>query len=67
MQSMTINIANDQIAEKVRWLLEHFKQDGVEIISQEDLEDLKALKATREEESVDFDEYLKQSDEDRDS
>ena len=67
MQSMTINIANDQIAEKVRWLLEHFKQDGVEIISLEDLEDLKALKATREEESVDFDEYLKQSDEDRDS
>ncbi len=56
---MTINIA-----EKVRWLLEYLKQDDVEIASLENLEDLKALKATRGEESVDFDEYLKQSDED---
>ncbi len=59
MQSMTINISNDKLVDKVTWLLEHFKKDGVEIVSKEDLDDLKLLKATRNEKSVPFDEYLK--------
>ncbi|MDY0122273.1 MAG: hypothetical protein RBR54_10065 [Sulfurimonas sp.] len=59
MQSLTINIQNDSLVEKVVWLLEHFKNDGVEIVAQEDIEDLKLLKATRKEESVSLEEYLK--------
>ena len=59
MQSITININNDKLADKVTWLLEHFKNDGLEIISIEDMDDLKLLKATREDASISFDEYLK--------
>ncbi len=40
-------------------LLEHFKDEGLEIVSKEDMDDLKLLKATRNEDSVTFDEYLK--------
>ena len=36
MQSITINIKNDQLADKVTWLLDHFKNDGLEIIAKED-------------------------------
>lgn len=62
MQSITINISNDTLLEKVTWLLEHFKNDGLEIVSREDMDDLKLLKATRKEKSVLFDEYLKNED-----
>ncbi len=62
MQSITINISNDKLAEKVTWLLEHFKHDGLEIVSREDMEDLKLLKMTRKEKSVPFDEYLRNED-----
>ncbi|PHQ92800.1 MAG: hypothetical protein COB42_00225 [Sulfurimonas sp.] len=47
------------LTEKVLWLLEHFKKDGLEITSQEDIEDLKSLKQTRSEETVSFEDYLK--------
>ncbi len=59
MQTLTINIQNESLAEKVLWLLEHLKQDGLEITSQENIEDLKLLKATRDEETVSFESYLK--------
>ena len=59
MQSITVNIENKQLVEKVTWMLNHFKEDGLEIVSTEDLDDLKALKATRGEETISFDEYLK--------
>lgn len=59
MQSLTINIKNETLVEKVIWLLEHFKNDGLEIVSKEDMEDLKLLSETRNEEVVSFDEYLK--------
>ena len=62
MQTLTLNIKNDTLFEKIMWLLEHFKQEGLEIVSHEDLEDLKLLKATREEESISFEEYLKNED-----
>jgi hypothetical protein len=58
MQSITINISNDSLADKITWLLEHFKDEGLEIVSKEDMEDLKLLKATRNEDSVPFDEYI---------
>ena len=62
MQSITININNDKLADKVTWLLEHFKNDGLEIVSKEDMDDFKLLKATRNEDSIPFDEYIKNED-----
>lgn len=59
MRSMTINISNDRLADKIIWLLEHFKDEGLEIISKEDMDDLRLLRATRNEDSVPFDEYMK--------
>jgi hypothetical protein len=59
MQTLTINIQNETLTEKVLWMLEHFKSDGLEITSKEDIEDLKLLKSTRDEESVSFEDYLK--------
>ena len=59
MQTLTINIQNETLAEKVLWMLEHFKSDGLEITSKEDVEDLKLLKSTRNEETVSFENYLK--------
>ena len=37
----------------------HFKDDGLEIVSKEDIYDLKLLKATKDEATIAFDEYLK--------
>ncbi|MGE0083039.1 MAG: hypothetical protein AB7S75_01320 [Desulfococcaceae bacterium] len=59
MQTIIININNDILADKVAWLLDHFKNEGLEIISREDMDDLKLLKNTRNEASIPFDEYLK--------
>ena len=58
MHSITINIRDEQLVEKVTWMLEHFKGEGLEIISKEDSEDLKLLKATRNEQAVSFEDYL---------
>jgi hypothetical protein len=59
MKTITININNEKLADKVTWLLEHLKQDGLEIVSKEDLDDLKLLMETRKDKAVPFDEYLK--------
>ena len=59
MQTLTINIQNETLAKKVLWMLEHFKNDGLEITSKEDIEDLKLLKATKDDETVSFENYLK--------
>ena len=56
MKTLTINIANDTLVDKMMWLFEHFKNDGLEIVPKEDIEDLKLLKATREEETISFEE-----------
>jgi len=58
MQTLTINIQNESLTEKVLWMLEHFKSDGLEIVSKEDIEDLKMLRATRDEETIPFESYL---------
>ena len=47
MQSLTVNIKDDTLTEKVLWMLKHFEKDGLEISSKEDIEDLKMLKTTR--------------------
>jgi len=59
MQTLTINSQNETLVEKVIWLLDHFKNDGLEIVSKEDIEDLKLLSETRNEEKISFEEYLK--------
>ncbi len=59
MKSLVINIENENLVDKVLWLLEHFKNDGLEIVSKEDMDDLKLLKETRNEETIDFENYLK--------
>ena len=59
MKSLVINIKDDTIVDKVLWMLEHFKNDGLEIISKEDMEDLKLLKETRNEEKINVEDYLK--------
>ncbi|MCI5121114.1 MAG: hypothetical protein D3908_07995 [Candidatus Electrothrix sp. AUS4] len=59
MQSITINISNEKLVEKVLWFLNLLKNDGLEIISKEDMDDLKLLRATRKEESIPFEEYMK--------
>ena len=58
MKSITINIKDDSVVEKVTWMLNHFKEDGVEIISKEDLNDLVLLKSTHGEDSISLDEYF---------
>lgn len=62
MQTLTINIKNEALSEKVLWMLEHFKDDGLEISSKEDIEDLKLLQSTRNDERVSFENYLKNED-----
>ena len=59
MKSLVINIENENLVDKVLWLLEHFKNDGLEIVSKEDMDDLKLLKETRNEETINFEDYLK--------
>jgi len=58
MQSIT----NKNTQEKVIRFLKHFKDDRAEIVSQENINNLKHLKllaATRSETNIPFDEYLK--------
>ena len=62
MQTITINIKNKEIREKIIWFLKHLESEGVEIASQEDIEDLKLLAATREEGIIPFSEYLQNED-----
>lgn len=59
MQSITINISNEKLVEKVLWFLNLLKNDGLEIVSKEDMDDLKLLRGTRKEESIPFEEYMK--------
>ncbi len=59
MQTITVNVDNKKLAEKVTWMLNHFKDDGLEIISAEDWDDLQAIEATRFDETISLEEYLK--------
>lgn len=59
MQSITININNAKLADQVTWLLEHFKDEGLEIVSKEDINDFRLLEATRKENAMPFENYIK--------
>jgi hypothetical protein len=58
MKTITINVRNEALLDKVTWLLEHFRDEGLEIVEKEDLDDLKAIHTTRGEESIPFSDYL---------
>jgi len=58
MHSLVINIKNKELMDKILWVLKRFEKDGLEIASRDDFEDWKELKATRNEESISFTEYL---------
>lgn len=58
MKSITINIQNDKVARKIVRYLKSLKNEGIEIVSEEDMEDLKLLRATRKEDSISFEDYL---------
>lgn len=62
MQTITVNVDNDSLADKVTWFLKHLEKDGLEIVSREDFEDLKLLKSSRNEESIDFNDFIKNED-----
>lgn len=59
MKSITINFSNDKLADKVLGILEYLRNEGLEIVSNEDWNDLKLLKASRKDPTVPFEEYLK--------
>lgn len=59
MQTLAINIKDKNTSEKFLWLLKHFDKNEIEIIKEEDLQDLKLLAATRDEEIVPYEDYLK--------
>ncbi len=52
MQTLTINIKNETLTEKVLWMLEHFKSDGLEKV----IVDI-SFKYTFKEDSKDFIDY----------
>jgi len=59
MKTITLHIKNERMASKILWMLNHFKDDGIEIIQNEDLKDLMLLKETRGEETTSLDDYFK--------
>nr|VFJ49486.1 MAG: hypothetical protein BECKDK2373B_GA0170837_10254 [Candidatus Kentron sp. DK] len=59
MQSITININNSELTGKIIGFLEGFRNDGLEIVSKEDRDDLTLLVATRGEEAISFDDYVR--------
>lgn len=58
MTTLAINIKDNSV-EKVRWLLDHFSEQELEIIDINDLEDLKLIEQTRVESSEDAEEFFK--------
>ena len=39
MQTITVSVKNKDIRDKIIWFLRHFENEGVEIISQDDIEE----------------------------
>lgn len=59
MELLTISIQTQDLKDKIVSFLKQIESQGVEIISQEDIEDFQLLAATRHEKSISFAEYLK--------
>jgi hypothetical protein len=59
MENITLTIRNTAIKQEILNFLQRFSAADLEFTTLEDLEDLKLLKNTRHEETVSFEEYLK--------
>jgi len=65
MTMLTIQIESDSMANKIKWLLQHFKKDGVQIFDDEteiiskDEKDYTLLSQVDNEERTTFEDYLK--------
>jgi len=65
MTMLTVKIENDSIADKIKWLLQHFTKDGVQVFDDsietiaKDDQDYNLLKQSKGEERVSFNDYLK--------
>ena len=62
MQTITLNIQSDSLFDKIMWLLSHFKNDGMEIVAVEDIEDLKLISVAKQEsgQNIPLDDILKE-------
>jgi len=59
MESIALTIHNDKIKQEIFSFLKRFSSDDLEFTLIEDIEDLKLLQNTRNEETVSFSDYLK--------
>jgi hypothetical protein len=55
MEILTISIQTQDLKDKIVSFLKQIENQGVEILSQEDIEDYRLLAATRNEQSISFD------------
>lgn len=49
MQTLAIEAENEQAFERIRWMLEHFQNEGVRIVEEEDFQDLQIIREARKE------------------
>lgn len=60
MHTLTIESDNAEIFNKILWVLEHFKDEGVNIIKENDFKDLELIKeARRERDTQSIDTFFK--------
>jgi hypothetical protein len=59
MESIALTIHNDKIKQEILSFLKRFSSNDLEFTLIEDIEDLKLLQNTRNEETVSFSDYLK--------
>lgn len=52
MYALTIESDNAESFNKILWMLEHFKNDGINIIKENDFKDLQLIKEARKEREV---------------
>lgn len=62
MESIALTIHNAEVKQEILDFLKHFSSKDIELSSIEDIEDLKLLQNTRQEDTVSFADYLKNAD-----
>jgi hypothetical protein len=60
MHTIAIESENIESFNKIKWLLEHFKDDGINLVDEEDFRDLQIIKEARKErDAVPLNEFFK--------
>jgi hypothetical protein len=60
MHTIAIESANLESFNKIKWMLEHFANDGIKIIEEEDFKDLQIIKEARKQrDAKPLDDFLK--------